>query len=79
MIFLRRLVLWFKDPDTQEMIKRLKALEDENAKLKKKAYNTSDPLTITESEYHAYVRGTVQTVFAWSKKIGYCKRRVVAG
>jgi len=28
-----------QDLDTQEMMKRLKALEEENAKLKKKAYS----------------------------------------
>ncbi|MGD9578188.1 MAG: hypothetical protein AB7Y74_08045 [Syntrophorhabdus sp.] len=43
-----------RDLDTQEMIKRLKALEDENAKLKKKAYASSEPLTVTESEYKGH-------------------------
>ncbi len=42
-----------KDLDTQEMMKRLKALEEENAKLKK-AYTPSAPLTVTESEYNGY-------------------------
>ena len=43
-----------QDLDTQEMMKRLKALEEENAKLKKKAYSQSAPLTVTESEYKGH-------------------------
>lgn len=38
--------------DTQEILKRLKALEEENARLRKGANsNVAKPLTVTEGEY----------------------------
>lgn len=38
--------------DTQEILKRLKALEEENARLRKGTSSTAvKPLTVTESEY----------------------------
>jgi hypothetical protein len=40
------------DVDTQEILKRLKALEEENAKLRKGAnVAVTKPLTVTEGEY----------------------------
>lgn len=38
--------------DTEEILKRLKALEDENARLRKAtAFNVIKPVTVTEGEY----------------------------
>ena len=40
------------DIDTQEILKRLKALEEENARLRKTTLpNASKPVTVTEGEY----------------------------
>ena len=41
--------------DTQEILKRLKALEEENARLRKGASsNASKPLTVKESDYKGH-------------------------
>lgn len=41
--------------DTQEILKRLKALEEENAKLRRASIaNVTKPLTLTESSYNGY-------------------------
>jgi len=44
-----------QEVDTQEILKRLKALEEENARLRKGTNaNATKPLTVTESDYNGF-------------------------
>lgn len=64
------------DIDTQEILKRLKALEDENRRLKEKTATKSVPLTVTEDNYKGHPVLTFKGPFR-QFSVGLRKLRII--